>query len=109
MNPQRFARITRKQFFVVRIRGHALETGDVIDPTTDEASMAFVPRGSGNPTDADWKTATWGNSANGWYALACLIGADTSVPLVAGMYDVWIRVVDEPETPIVLAGALEVY
>jgi hypothetical protein len=98
------------QYVVVRVKGTVLETGELVDPTNDDAWMAFMPPGGANPGSGDWKSAVWGTARAGWYSLGCLIGPDGGAITLSDLtYDVWAKFSDRPETPVIRVGKLEVY
>jgi len=80
----------------------------VVDPTSDTVQMAFV---NGEPTSGDWKTATWeaDSSTNPTtYYARCLVGPGGTVTLSDGDYQVWVKITDSPEVPVLKAGRLVV-
>ena len=85
----------------------AIDAG--VDPTADNVQMAFPVTGVA-PESADWKSATW-ESTGGTYYARCLVGPGFGgvVSLTAGgLYDVYVKVADNPETVVRNTGALAV-
>lgn len=74
------------------------------NPTTDAVFMAF-PLPNQEPTT--FYTGSW-FTLNGIYFAQCLVGPATAAVLPIGFYDVYVKVSDNPETPVLLAGLLEV-
>lgn len=90
----------------VRVSVSATANGSPINPTTDVVAMAFVAP-TVNPQSGDWQTASWDtNPTNGVYTAQCLVGPGGTIALAAGTYTVWVRVTDNPEIPVRVAGGL---
>lgn len=104
-------RISALSLEYVRVRVSATNAGAAVDPTGDTVVMAFTAEGVA-PVSGDWKTASWETDAttttDSYYA-RCLVGPSGTVTLTAGAYDVWVKVTDSPETPVMRAGNVEVY
>lgn len=88
-----------KQYIQIPV---ALNTGG--NPTGDVVSMAF-PAVGGEPTT--FYTGTW-VTLNGIYLASVLVGPGTSAVLPVGYYDVYVKVADNPEIPVIFSGLLEV-
>lgn len=84
----------------------ARAAGAAVNPTADTVAMAFMA-GATRPTSGDWKTASWDTDAT-TYRARCLVGTGGAVALNPGIYAVWVKVTDSPETPVRLAGPLKV-
>jgi hypothetical protein len=69
--------------------------------------FAFIPVGT-QPTDGDWIAGEW-SSEGGDYFARILIGPDSDCPLGVGSYDVWTKLVLDPEKTITPVGSLEIY
>lgn len=83
--------------------------GTQYDPTADVVQMAFMLTPPGlNPGNSDWKTASWVSPGSGLYAIRCLVGPGGSNPLSVGNYNVWVKVTDNPEVPVQVAGILAI-
>jgi hypothetical protein len=83
------------------------------DPTGDVVSFAFVTR-EAEPQGGDWVTGQWETETlvtpNGTvhiYRALGLIGPTAKV-LARGTYDVYVKIVDNPEIPVRFVGILEV-
>jgi hypothetical protein len=74
------------------------------DPTGDPVTFAF-PDPAAEPTV--FYTGSW-STLNGIYYARCLVGPGGAVQLPAGFYDVYVKVTDSPEIPVLLSGVLEV-
>lgn len=94
----------------VRVPMAGLAAGQAVDPTGDTVAMAFLA-GAGPPESGDWKTAGWDTDPSTYpptYWAQCLVGPAGTVTLTAGVYSVWVKVTDSPETPVKRAGQLKV-
>jgi len=88
----------------------AIDAG--VDPTADNVQMAFPLTGVA-PVSGDWKSATWETDSStdpATYYARCLVGPGVGgvVSLTAGLYDVFVKVSDNPETVVRNTGALAV-
>lgn len=75
------------------------------DPTGDTVTMAFPVTGV-DPTT--FYAATW-VTLGGIYYARCLVGPSGPAILAVGYFDVYVKVSDSPETPVLLSGTLEVF
>lgn len=94
------------QYVLVPVR--AFSEGVAYNPTGDTVQMAFMV--AGTPGSADWKTASWAadTQVNGVYLAQCLIGPGGTGTLAIGSYTIWLKVVDNPEIPVLPVGGLTV-
>lgn len=75
------------------------------DPTTSPVQVAFPARGV-EPVESDWRAADWRTDSAVTppvYYARCLVGPMGTVQLADGLYDVWVRVTDNPERPVLRA------
>lgn len=86
----------------------------VANPTADTVEMAFPVTGV-EPVGGDWKGSIWYTDTTSTptrYYARCLVGttgtSGGAVTLADGLYDVWVRVTDSPEVPVLKTGKLEV-
>lgn len=85
----------------VKVAVTGLKAGVVVNPTIDVVQMAFVAPDT-SPGVGDWKAAVWEvNAASGQYDACCLVGPSGTVTLTPGTYDVWAKVIDNPEIPVI--------
>lgn len=85
-------------------------SGALINPTSDVVAMAF-PAESVDPVTGDWQAAEWETDSSTvpvTYLAKCLVGPGGTIALSVGLYDVWVRVTDNPEVPARRAGNLEI-
>lgn len=92
----------------VRVSVAASVNGTDIDPTGDAVQLAFTLQGA-LPGAGDWKTASWETDPTQLppihYARA-LVGPSGVVQLAPGLYDVFLKVIDNPELPVKKSGPL---
>lgn len=91
----------------VRAAVSATVLGANYNPTADVVAMAFLLAGAA-PVLGDWKVATW-ETVGTSYNTRILVGPGTAVALVAGIYNVWVKITDAPEIPSIMVGTLTVY
>ena len=89
-----------KQYVIVPI-SEVLTSGS---PTADSVQMAFPLPGT---EPATWISGDWTTVSGVYYARA-LVGVGTSMALTRGYYDVYVKITDSPEIPVLRSGLLEV-
>lgn len=79
------------------------------NPTADVVQMAFMPSPpDANPGSGDWKAASWVTFPGG-YAVRCLVGTlNGGNVLTVGNYNIWTKVIDNPEVPVQNVGILRI-
>ena len=73
------------------------------DPTADPVQMAFTPQTypPTSPTSAYWVTGSWVTFPGPAYWAQALVGpANGGTALSIGTYQVWLKVTDSPEVPV---------
>lgn len=80
----------------------AVVGGVTYNPTADVVQFAFMPQpANANPGLSDWHTGSWATTGSITYLAQVLVGpANSGVSLVAGVYNVWIKITDSPEVPV---------
>ena len=74
-------------------------SGSPVNPTNDAVQMAFMAGGA-LPGTSDWHAAVWETAGSAYY-VQCLVGpANGGVVLAPGMYEIWVRITDNPEVPV---------
>lgn len=89
----------------------ATKAGASYNPTSDTVQFAFMPTPTQVPQSADWQTGSWAtNTASVLYPYnaQCLIGPSGTITLGIGTYIAYVKVSDSPETPVLIAGQLQV-
>ena len=84
------------------------------DPTADVVEFAFTDPYI-DPVSGDWVSGSWEKQSlttpAGTFTLffaRCLVGPGGVTTLAKGLYDVYCRITDNPEVPVLKTGALEV-
>ena len=86
----------------------ATVNGADYNPTSDTVSFAFIT--TGEPGSGDWHGGTWAAATTSGACVAqILIGpANSGIPLGPGTYEVWVKVTDSPEVPVIEADTLQI-
>ena len=83
----------------------AVKNGAAYTPTGDTVEAAVVASGT-TVSDTDFVSASWEPNTT---SVRVLIGPGTTVgTLAVGFYDVYTRIFDNPETPVLLHGTIQV-
>jgi hypothetical protein len=69
------------------------------NPTGDIVQLAFMA-GDNKPTTPDWQTGSWAIDPGPEYLAQCLVGPTGTVTLAVGTWSIWVKVLDNPETPV---------
>lgn len=104
-------RVSSLSLEYVTVPVEAEKLGEQYDPTLDVVQMAFTAVGS-DPVPGDWKAAIWETEEQPpivRYRASCLVGPGGAAVLSKGVYAVWVKIADNPESPIMRAGTLQVY
>lgn len=92
----------------VRVSVAASVNGAEIDPTGDAVQMAFMAQGT-TPGAGDWKTASWETDPTQTPVIhyaRTVVGPSGVIQLAPGVYDTYLKVVDNPEVPVKRAGPI---
>jgi hypothetical protein len=95
----------------IRVPVSAKEAAAWVNPTGDVVKMAVLAAGTATPAAgaSSWVTAGWETDSSTdpdtYYARAQLSAFAVGV----GVYDVWVQIVDTPETVIRRSGQLRVF
>ncbi len=90
----------------VRVLVSASIDGATVDPTNDAVRFAFKTGGQ-QPSSGDFLAGSWEVIGGVPYA-RILVGPGGTIQLAAGRYDVYLKITDNPEVPVRLAGPLTV-
>lgn len=85
--------------------------GAAYNPTSDTVQFAFMPQATQVPAPGDWVAGSWEAVAGSLlypYSARCLVGPAGTVALAAGRYVVYVKITDNPEIPVLVAGYLEI-
>lgn len=81
-----------------------IAAGTPVNPTTDVVQFAFITGRA--PISGDWVVGSW-DTAPGGYLAQCLVGPGGGViNLAVGTYQIWLKIFDNPETPVRPVGLL---
>lgn len=87
----------------------ATVAGSPYSPIADPVDFGFTSIGAAAPTL--WYPGLWDaapNPGTSTYTAQCLVGPGGTVTLAQGEYQVWIRVTDNPEMPVLPVGLLSI-
>ena len=89
----------------------ASKEGVAYNPTGDAVYFAFMPAPTQVPGDYDWVSGAWdsvpANILYPWSA-KCLIGPSGVLNPGIGTYVIYIKIADNPETPVLIGGQLQI-
>jgi len=100
--------VLSKQYVKVKIK--AFEDGVPVNPTANTVEMAFVAYDM-DPVVPSWQPATWETSGSGQtaaYYARCLVGPGGTVTLTEGLYDVYVKINDAAEIPVINSGRIAI-
>lgn len=89
----------------------ATKSGVSYNPTGDPVVFAFMPQATQVPQVSDWVAGGWDTdttSALYPYSAKCLVGPAGTVTLGVGTYVMYLKISDNPETPVLIAGYLQI-
>ena len=89
----------------------ATQAGAAYNPSPDTVQFAFMPTPTQVPQNADWQTGSWDTVPTSIlfpYQAKCLVGPSGTITLGIGSYEVYIKIADSPEVPVLIAGNLQI-
>ena len=89
----------------------ATNSGSSYNPSADLVQFAFMPTPTQVPQSADWQTGSWDTDTTNVlypYSAKCLVGPAGTINLGIGTYVMYIRITDNPEVPVLVAGQLQI-
>jgi hypothetical protein len=90
----------------VQVPVQATIMGVPYNPTADAVSLAFVV---GNAYPTLWYAGSWVTTAQGNYLAQTLIGpANGGTVLAPGTYNIYVKITDNPEVPVIPSGSVTV-
>lgn len=105
------AEISAASLEYIRVSVAASASGSAVNPTSGTVTFAFLAT-SAAPVLADFKTGSWETDTStepDTYMARCLVGTGGAfVPTAGTTYNVYVKIVDNPETIIRRAGLLRV-
>jgi hypothetical protein len=81
------------------------------NPTGDVVQFAFMPTATQVPQSSDWQAGSWDTDTTSViypYAAKCLVGPAGTITLGIGTYVIYVRIVDNPEVPVLITGQLQI-
>ena len=83
--------------------------GTTQNPTADVVQFALMPNpANANPGVSDWHLGSWSTTSTPTYIAQILIGPGTGgYNPGPGLYNVWIKITDNPETPTQMIDTLQ--
>lgn len=81
------------------------------DPSADSVKFAFMADAypMNVPTLSDWHNGSWSVLPGPQYWAQCLVGtANSGVVLAQGLWQVWLKVTDNPEVPVIQQAMLQI-
>lgn len=97
------------QYYCVPVA--ARTSGTSYNPTADTVQFAFMPQATQVPTSGNWVSGSWETVPTNLlypYSARCLIGPSGTTALTTGVYEVYLKVSDSPEVPVLITGYLEI-
>jgi hypothetical protein len=89
----------------------ATRSGGAYNPAADAVQFAFAATATYVPQSGDWVSGSWDvNTASVLFPYNCkvLIGPGGAITLGIGSYIAYLRISDNPETPVLIAGQLQI-
>jgi hypothetical protein len=77
--------------------------------TTQPVAIAFQSCGTSPGTGTIWITAAWTGAQGLARAARALIGPGTGNVIGKGIWEVWAKVTDNPESPVFFCGQVKVF
>jgi hypothetical protein len=87
----------------------AISSPDNYDPTANTVQFAFTPETYPETSPVTWYSASWITFPGPQYWAQCLVGpANDGVELAIGLYQVWVKITDSPEVPVLQQVYLQI-
>ncbi len=89
----------------------ATKAGVAYNPTGDVVQFAFMSGATAVPANTDWVAGTWQTDTSSLlypYLAQCLVGPSGTTTLGIGDYYIWLKIADNPEIPVLVAGQLQI-
>lgn len=97
------------QYYLVPVS--ATQAGVPYNPTGDAVQFAFMPTATQVPGNTDWVAGSWETVTSSVlypYNAKCLVGPAGTVTLGLGTYYAYMKITDNPEIPVLIAGQLQI-
>lgn len=89
----------------------ARTAGTSYNPTGDVVQFAFMAQATQVPAPSDWVSGSWETVPTNLlypYSARCLVGPSGTTNPGIGTYVVYVKITDNPEIPVLIAGQLQV-
>jgi hypothetical protein len=89
----------------------AVQAGAPLNPAGLTVQFAFMPTPTQVPQNTDWVGGSWDTVTSNIlypYSAKCLIGPSGTIALGVGTYVVYMKIISNPETPVLIVGQLEI-
>lgn len=89
----------------------ATKAGVAYNPTGDSVQFAFMPTATQVPGSGDWVAGSWQTDTSSLlypYLAQCLVGPSGTVTLGIATYVMYVKITDNPEVPVLIAGQLQI-
>lgn len=85
-------------------------SGTAGNPTADPVAFSFTPVTYPVTSPTVWVPGTWATFPGPAYRAACLVGPGTAAAtaLTIGSWQLWLRVTDNPEVPVLQPSLLQI-
>lgn len=91
----------------VRVAVAASDGSSPINVTSDPVALAFVSAGV-QPVSGDFHTGSWETVGSTNYARLLVGPGGGAITLGLGLYDVYVKITDNPEAPVRKSGAIAI-
>jgi hypothetical protein len=89
----------------------AAKNGSAYNPTGDAVQFAFMPTATQVPQSGDWVNGSWISVPSNVlypYSAQALIGPSGTANPGIGTYIIYLKITDDPEIPVLIAGQLAI-
>jgi len=89
----------------------AARNGNAYNPTADTVQFAFMPQATQVPGSGNWVAGVWETDSSNLiypYGAKCLVGPAGITNPGIGTYVIYIKITDNPEIPVLIAGQLQI-
>jgi hypothetical protein len=89
----------------------ATKSGQPYNPTGDPVVFAFMPTPTQVPQTSDWVAGSWDTDTASVlypYSAKCLVGPSGVINPGIGRYVIYLKITDNPEIPVLIAGQLDI-
>ena len=89
----------------------ATQAGVSVNPTASTVQFAFAATPTYVPQTGDWVAGSWETVSGNIifpYSARCLVGPGGTINPGIGIYTVYLKIISNPEIPVLIAGQLEI-